>query len=92
MKARPARSVSDGQGLHAAVEAGDLAGRQIGMDNALGGSAVDLGLGSLESGEGGCVITSGDRFLDLANERAHAATTRLVDRGAGSNLAGRLLG
>ena len=33
-----------------------------------------------------------DRFLDLANERAHAAAARAIDRGAFRDLAGHLLG
>src|SRR5690606_40881192 len=84
--------VSDSQCLDAAVEARNLAGREIGMNNALAGSAVDLGLGRLEGSESGSMITGGDGFFNLADEGAHTAAARLVHRGAGFDLAGSILG
>jgi len=84
--------VSGLESLDAAVEAADLAGSEIGVDDALGGGAVDFRLGSLEGREGNGVVAGGDRFFNLADEGADAAAARLVDRGAGSDLAGRLLG
>ena len=83
---------SDCESLNAAVQAADLARGEVGVDDTLASSAVDFRLGSLERCESNGVITGGDGFFNLTDESAHAATTRLVDRGAGSNLAGGLLG
>jgi len=92
LKRRRGGTKSDAERLDPVVEAADLAGGQVGMDDTLGRGAVDFRLGSLEGFHGDLVIAGHDGFLDLADEGAHARTTRLVDRGAGFDLAGSLLG
>jgi len=84
--------VSGLEGLNAAVQTADLARSEVGVNDALAGSAVDFRLGSLEGGKSNGVIAGGDGFFDLADEGTNAATTRLVDRGAGFDLAGSLFG
>ncbi|QTK79865.1 hypothetical protein AT6N2_C2227 [Agrobacterium tumefaciens] len=60
------------------------------MQDAAGGCALDLWLGSLQSFGSDSEITGSDCFLDLANEAANARTASLVDCGTASDLAGRL--
>src|SRR5262245_41895579 len=60
-------------------------------DAFLGGAHEDR-LGLLEGGEGVLAVARRDRFLDLADERAHARAARLVDLGAAHDLARGLLG
>ena len=54
--------------------------------------AHDLRLGGAQRLERGVTVAGGDRLLDLAHERAHAAAARLVDLRALGDLARHLLG
>ena len=80
------------QSLDAMVQAGNLAGGQIGMNDALGGGTVDFGFSGVQRFHGQLVVAGNDGFLDLADEGADARTARLVESRSGLDLAGGLLG
>ena len=61
------------------------------MEDALLGTAHQLGLGSLECRSGFGLVAGGNRLLDLADEGPHAADAVLVDLGAAGGDAGGLL-
>src|SRR6185312_4005169 len=92
MPSVPAEAGSGAERLDAMAEARHLAGGEIGVENALLRGAVQLGLGGPERRIGQLLIAGGDGFLDLAQEGADPALARLVDRGAGRDLAGGFLG
>ena len=81
-----------GQRPDAMRQARDLPGRRVPMDDAVLGGADNHRLGGLQRLGGGFVIAGGNRFLDLADEGAHARTAGTVDRRAMLNFTDGLFG